>query len=137
MVNFFSGFIEPQSAKRITRLFEVSRDLKKRFPKNEEYRREMSRWRAKNPMFPGSIHDVVDHIDHIAKVAGVESVGLGSDFDGVSMLPVQLPDVSSYPVITQELLNRGYRAEQIHKIMSGNVMRALRGAERAAQRLKE
>lgn len=54
----------------------------------------------------GSIHDVVDHIEHIIKVAGINHVGIGSDFDGVPRLPHQLDDVSTCPLITQELLNR-------------------------------
>ena len=66
---------------------------------------------------------------------GDAHVGIGSDFDGVSMLPAQLPDVASYPVITQGLLDRGYTAAQIHKIMSGNLLRAMKGAERVAREL--
>ena len=104
MVNFYSGFIHPESAPR------------------------RARWEAEHPIARGSVHDVVDHIDHIVKVAGIDHVGLGSDFDGVGTMPRQLDDVSTYPVITQELLNRGYAAEAIYKIMSGNVLRVLRNA---------
>ena len=77
----------------------------------------------------------MDHIDHIVRVAGIDYVGLGSDYDGVSMLPDQLEDVSTYPVITQELLNRGYKEEEIHKIMSGNILRAFGVAERVSKEL--
>ena len=84
------------------------------------------KWEAENPIQRGTVHDVVDHIDHIAKVAGIDHVGIGSDYDGVSLLPEQLEDVSTYPVITQELLNRGYSASDIHKIMSGNITRVLK-----------
>jgi membrane dipeptidase len=72
---------------------------------------------------------LLDHIDHIAKVAGVQYVGIGSDFDGVSVLPKQLEDVSCYPYITQGLLDRGYTEEQIRGILGGNVMRVFRGVE--------
>ena len=82
----------------------------------------------------GSIHDVVDHIEHIVKIAGVDHVGIGSDFDGVPRLPKQLDNVSMYPLITQELLNRGFTEPQIHKILGGNVLRALRQAEAVASR---
>ena len=136
MVNFFSGFIEPESARRMGRMFDVSRQLRKDFPQEVDYQRERRKWRAKNPILPGTVHDVVDHIDHIARVAGIDHVGLGSDYDGVSMLPAQLQDVSTYPVITQELLNRGYSEEAIHKILSGNVVRALAAAEKVAAKLK-
>jgi len=87
-------------------------------------------------MQPGTIYDVLDHIDHIAKVAGVEHVGLGSDFDGVDMLPDQLEDVSTYPRITQGLLDRGYSEPQIRQILGLNVMRVLRKAEQVAAELK-
>jgi membrane dipeptidase len=104
MVNFFSKFVIPTAQ------------------------------RNKNEDAPGTIHDVVDHIHHIATVAGVDHVGIGSDFDGVPRLPAQLEDVSTYPLITQELLNRGYTKPDIHKILGGNVLRALRGAEKVAKR---
>jgi membrane dipeptidase len=63
----------------------------------------------------------------------VESIGLGSDFDGIPIVPRQLEDVSTYPVITQELLNRGYSAAEIHQIMSGNILRVMRKAEDVAR----
>ena len=91
----------------------------------------------KDQKAPGSIHDVVDHIEHIIKVAGIDHVGLGSDFDGVPRLPTQLEDVSTYPLITQELLNRGHSKGDVHKLMGGNVLRALRGAEAVSQRLRK
>lgn len=134
MVNFFSGFIHPESARRSKDMFDVMREFRAQYPAEADYRKAMTRWRTANPLLPGSVHDVVDHIDHIATVAGVEHVGLGSDFDGVSMLPDQLHDVSTYPVITQELLNRGYSRRDIHAILSGNVMRAFRAAEHVASR---
>ncbi|MEC9148093.1 MAG: membrane dipeptidase, partial [Planctomycetota bacterium] len=84
----------------------------------------------------GSIHDLVDHIAHLVKVAGVDHVGIGSDYDGVSKLPTQLEDVSTYPVITQALLDRGFAEKDIHKIMSGNIMRAYREAEKVSERLR-
>jgi membrane dipeptidase len=84
-------------------------------------------------MIRGTVHTLVDHIDHIVKTAGIDHVGLGSDYDGVTMLPEQLDDVSCYPYITQELLNRGYQEEQIHKILSGNMLRVMRAAERVAE----
>ncbi|QDV88848.1 dipeptidase [Planctomycetes bacterium TBK1r] len=80
----------------------------------------------------GSIHDVVDHLEHIIRVAGIDHVGIGSDFDGVPSLPTGLEDVSKYPLITQALLNRGYSEADVHKVLGGNVLRALRGAEAAA-----
>jgi membrane dipeptidase len=133
MVNYYSGFVVPESARRMAKMFDVRRDLRVKYPNDTEYNREVNRWRKQNPIQPGTIHDVIDHIDQIVKVAGVDHVGLGSDFDGVSMLPKQLHDVSTYPYITQALLDRGYTAGQIKKIMGGNLMRAFREAERVAR----
>ena len=72
------------------------------------------------------MHDVVDHIEHIIKVAGVDHVGLGSDYDGIGTVPKQLEDVSCYPYITQELLNRGHKREDIVKVLGTNVLRDAR-----------
>jgi membrane dipeptidase len=137
MVNFFSGFIEPESARRMSTMFDVTRQLRAKFPKEEDYRRESLKWRKANPVLPGTVHDLVDHIDHIVKIAGVNCVGIGSDYDGVSTLPKQLEDVSTYPVITQELLNRGYSKNDIHKIMSGNIMRVIKEAEQVAKQMSK
>ncbi|MCA9175541.1 MAG: membrane dipeptidase [Planctomycetales bacterium] len=137
MVNFFSGFVVPESAERMKTMFDVSRELREKFPKEEDYQRERRRWRARNPIDPGNIHHVVDHIEHIIRVAGIDHVGLGSDFDGVTSLPSQLEDVSTYPLITQELLNRGYQDDEIRKVLSENMLRVLRDVERVAQELQQ
>ena len=137
MVNFFSGFVHPESAQRMAKMFDVGRDLRKKYPDDQEYDEAMARWRAENPIEPGTVHDLVDHIDHLVKVAGVDHVGIGSDYDGVSVLPRQLGDVSTYPVITQALLDRGYEKQAIHKIMSGNMMRVYREAEEVAKQLQK
>jgi membrane dipeptidase len=135
MVNFFSGFIHPESAKRRANMFQVSRDLRKQFPNEADYQKARKRWEAENPIEAGTVQDVVDHIDHIVKIAGIDHVGLGSDFDGIPKTPRQLNDVSMYPVITQEMLNRGYNADQIHQVMSGNILRVLRRSEEVARDL--
>ena len=135
MVNFFSGFVVPGSAEKMRQMFAVSRELRAKFPNEQDYQRERKKWDLANPIDPGSIHDVVDHIDHIVKVAGINHVGIGSDYDGIGTVPKQLEDVSTYPLITQELLNRGYKAEDIDKIMSGNILRVMRRAEEVAREL--
>jgi membrane dipeptidase len=132
MVNFFSGFVVPGSAAKMRDMFARRRELRAKFPKEEDYQREQKRWETANPIERGTLQDVVDHIDHIAKVAGIDCLGLGSDFDGISTWPKQLEDVSTYPLITQELLNRAYQPADIHKIMSGNILRVMRAAEKVA-----
>ncbi|MCH7989523.1 MAG: dipeptidase [Planctomycetes bacterium] len=133
MVNYYSGFVVPESARRMSKMFDVRRELREKYPNDTEFKSELNRWRKRNPIEPGTIHDVIDHIDQIVKVAGVDHVGLGADFDGVSTLPKQLHDVSTYPYITQALLDRGYTAGQIKKIMGGNLLRAFREAEQVAR----
>ena len=133
MVNFFSGFVDPEAAKIMSNMFDVSRELRMKYEDDEKYSAAMTRWRAANPYPPGTIHDVVDHIEHIIKVAGIDHVGIGSDYDGVSKLPLGLEDVSTYPRITQLLLDRGFSKRDIDKIMSANMMRVIRQVERVAR----
>ncbi len=80
-----------------------------------------------------SISFVVDHIDHVVGIAGIDHVGLGSDFDNTSFLPENLKDVGDYPNLSFELLRRGYVEEEIAKILGGNVLRVLADVERAAE----
>jgi membrane dipeptidase len=92
-------------------------------------------WMAKIPRPPLKV--LIDHIDHIAKVAGVDHVGLGSDFDGVSgATPQGMDSAADLPKITQGLLDRGYSADDIHKILGGNTLRVFREVERVAQEMQ-
>jgi membrane dipeptidase len=134
MVNFFSAFIVPVSAERDVKRMAYRRELDKTMIDEGEIEQAMKRWDAEHGRGErGTIHTLVDHIDHIVKVAGVDHVGIGSDYDGVSMLPEQLEDVSTYPYITQALLDRGYSADDIRKINGGNLLRVMRATEAAAQ----
>jgi membrane dipeptidase len=115
------------------RMFAVSRELHARYPKEADYRKAKDAWHEQHPVPHGDVYSLVDHIDHIVKVAGIDCVGLGSDYDGVESLPEQLDDVSRYPYITQALLNRGYRAEDIRKILGSNLLRVMRAVEAAKE----
>jgi membrane dipeptidase len=133
MVNFYSGFITPEGARAGKELFEAYNRLQKKYADDSrEFRAAMAAYRKEHPFPAGSVHHVVDHIEHIIKVAGIDHVGLGSDFDGINKTPQQLDDVSCYPYITQELLNRGYKAEEIRKVLGLNALRVMREAEKAA-----
>jgi membrane dipeptidase len=136
MVNFYPGFVHPEAARISQGMFAAMREARAAHPDEEGYREAERQWRQDNPMPRVTVHDVVDHIDHIVKVAGIDHVGLGSDFDGITQLPEQLEDVSCFPYITQELLSRGYSETDIHKILGGNVLRALRQAEQVARNWK-
>lgn len=83
-----------------------------------------------------TIDDVVANIDHIKQIAGVDAVGLGSDFDGVSCTPVGLDDVSKWPNLTRKLLEKGYSPAEIRKIYSGNLLRVMGAAEQTSARLR-
>jgi membrane dipeptidase len=133
MVNFFPGFIVPEAARASKEMFQQARELRKKYPKEEEFTLALKEWQREHPIPTGSVRTVVDHIEHIAKVAGIDHVGLGSDFDGVPVVPRQLEDVSYYPYITQELLNRGYSREDIHKILGNNLLRVFRQVEQVAK----
>lgn len=138
MVNFYSGFVVPESVKNTRDMFERTRALREKYGDDEDaIRKEAAAFRAKHPVLPGTAHDVVDHIEHIIKVAGIDHVGIGSDYDGIGMLPKQLDDVSTYPVLTQALLDRGYSESDIHKFMSGNILRVIKEAEEVAKKLQE
>jgi membrane dipeptidase len=133
MVNFYSGFITPEGARAGRDLTAVYRRLlKKHDDDSREILDAMAAYRKEHPFPAGSIHHVVDHIEHVIKVAGIDHVGLGSDFDGIDSTPKQLDDVSCYPLITQELLNRGHGKEAILKVLGLNALRVLRDAERVA-----
>ena len=73
---------------------------------------------------------LMDHLDHIVKLIGVNHVGLGSDFDGINSAPQQLDDVTSFPLITEELLKRGYSKKDIRKILGENFIRLLKANEK-------
>jgi membrane dipeptidase len=99
---------------------------------NDRIERE---WAAKIPRPP--LTSLIDHIDHIAKVAGIGHVGLGSDFDGVSgATPEGIDSAADLPKITQALVGRGYSADDIRKILGGNILRAFREAERVSREMQ-
>jgi len=135
MINFFSGFVVPESAKNLKDMFGARREIEKEFGSDTDASKNaMLKWRAAHPSTAGDIAIVIEHIDHVAKTAGIDHVGLGGDFDGVDMLPKGLEDVSKYPSITELLLRKGYSETDIHKIMSGNMMRVLKACEAATSK---
>ncbi|HUO60697.1 MAG TPA: dipeptidase [Candidatus Acidoferrales bacterium] len=107
-------------------------------PKTPENKAElanlMTAYRAAVPRPPLSA--LIDHIDHMAKVAGIDHVGLGSDFDGVECLPEGIDSVADLPKITQELVKRGYNAQDIHKILGGNLLRVFAEVEKTAKEIQ-
>ena len=97
----------------------------------------LDEWQKANPVPRATLAMVADHIDHIRKVAGIDHIGIGGDFDGIESAPVGLEDVSKYPALTAELLRRGYSDEDVKKVLGLNVLRVMREAEAVARRLQK
>jgi membrane dipeptidase len=135
MVNFYSGFIVPESGKKMRA---VLQEMRAKYPDRESRMKALEAWYMSEggKLSRGTYRDVADHIDHIVKVAGIDHVGIGSDFDGITMSPVGLEDVSSYPRLTDELLRRGYSETDVHKVLGANALRAFRQAGEVARRLQ-
>jgi membrane dipeptidase len=94
-------------------------------------------WTKANPAPRATIADVADHIDHIRKIAGIDHVGIGGDFDGITSVVQGLENVSTYPALTAELLRRGYKDDEIRKILGQNILRVMRAAEKASEKLQK
>jgi membrane dipeptidase len=96
----------------------------------------LDEWFQSHPDPPATIGDVADHVDHVRDVAGIDHIGVGSDFDGAEWMPEGLGDVSCYPALFAELARRGHSDEDLMKIAGRNVLRVMRDAERVAGRLR-
>jgi membrane dipeptidase len=130
MVNFNPGFVseavrvyEDSMVKRVRALRAAGVD-------STAVADSLKVWAARAPK--ATLAQVADHIEHIRDVAGVDAVGLGSDFDGITEVPVGLEDVSKFPDLLAELLRRGWSEEDVKKVAGLNALRVLRAAERAA-----
>jgi len=102
----------------------------------EAAKQALVEWEKAHPEPVTTIGQVADHVEHIAKVAGVDHVGIGSDFDGVSALPQGLGGVDRYPALLAELMRRGWSDADIAKLAGGNVLRVMAAAEKIAAGLK-
>jgi len=138
-VNFYSVFVDaatvaPQSAERDKRLKAQQDALNEKYKNDpERLAEESDKLEAANPLPPLPISRLIDHIDHIVKVAGIDHVGIGADFDGANDMPEGAKDVSMLPNITYELLKRGYSEQDIRKILGENFLRVFAEAERVAR----
>jgi membrane dipeptidase len=100
-------------------------------------KRALEAWRREHPAPRATLAQVADHVDHVRKVAGIDAVGLGSDFDGITDTVQGLEGVQDFPALLAELLRRGYSDEDVRKVAGRNLLRALRGAEATARRLQQ
>lgn len=136
MVNFYSGFVVPEAAAVARDMLNAYREARERFcDDSAALENTMRQWEEDHPIPRGTVSDLVDHIDHIVGVAGIDHAGLGSDFDGIINSPEGLEDVSKFPAITEELVRRDYGEADIVKILGGNILRAMEDAEEVGRRL--
>jgi membrane dipeptidase len=132
-VTFVPWFLTPDGARANEESWTETRRLRAEHPNEPELvRAAMDRWDETHPVPASSVSDVADHVDHLRAVAGIDHIGVGSDFDGTSGLPTGLEDVSCYPALFTELADRGYTDEDLTKIAGRNVLRVMRQAERVA-----
>jgi membrane dipeptidase len=132
MVNFFPLFLLPEGAAIEQAYIDQYTKLRAMDLTPEEMGEQMAIWEKLQPDRPRCFAGhLVDHIDHLVQEAGIDHVGLGSDYDGITYGPEQMPDVSGFPYVTQELLNRGYKEEDIKKILGENFVRMLNQAEKS------
>lgn len=143
-INFGCDFLSQKSADAAestrAKIAAAMKDLNGKYKNDPQGLRQaqqaaIRKIRAENPPVPATLEDVVAHIDHVVKIAGVEAVGLGSDFDGVGCVPVGLSDVSMWPNLTRALLERGYSEDDIRKIYGENLLRVMQANEEMAAKL--
>jgi membrane dipeptidase len=137
MVTFVPGFSSTEVA-NYNRLETAQQTLLKSQTPNDDnaVKAGMTTWAETHPAPKATLQQVADHIDHVRKVAGIDHIGLGSDFDGITSVPTGLEDTSKYPALIAELLKRGYSDGDVKKILSGNVLRVMREAEKVSKRLQ-
>jgi membrane dipeptidase len=137
MVTFVPGFLSPKVAAWNQRQVAAFAKLELSGDSPDRIKAARDEWSKANPASRATIADAADHIDHIRKVAGIDHIGLGGDFDGISSVVQGLEDVSTYPALTAELLRRSYKDDEIKKILGLNILRAMREAEKVSAKLQK
>jgi membrane dipeptidase len=137
MVTFVPGFVSPKvNAWNKEQTAEQDR-LKALYPGDAAKVKEgVDAWTNAHTMPQATVSDVADHVDHIRKVAGIDHIGIGSDFDGITQTVQGLSDVSMYPNLTAELLRRGYSDADVKKILGQNLLRVMRQVEAVSKKLQ-
>ena len=138
MVNFYCGFVDSVLARHAGERSARRRELRAQLGADTAgFRSAFRAWLAANPAPPPpGVGVVADHVDYIRDVAGIDHVGYGSDYDGIDCAPRGMEDVGGFPLLTAELLRRGYSVGDAEKVMGLNLLRAMRQAERVAARLQ-
>ena len=138
MVTFVPGFVSGKVNAWNKRQTAEQDRLRLQFPKDENaVKAGVASWAAAHPAPRATLADAADHIDHIRKIAGIDHIGLGGDFDGINSVPQGLEDVSKYPALTAELLRRGYSEDEVKKILGLNILRVMKAAEGVSAKLRK
>jgi membrane dipeptidase len=139
MVTFVPSFISKEFSDHEHQFGESQKAARARLgaADHEGLRKEGEAWRAANPAPAVTLSQVADHIEHMRKVAGIDHVGIGGDFDGITATITGLQDVSTYPALFAELAHRGWSDEEMRKLAGENVLRVLSKAEQVAARLQK
>ncbi|MCU0304796.1 MAG: dipeptidase [Thermoanaerobaculales bacterium] len=137
MVNFGAYFLDPRVTERYAAHEAEEKRLEVLHPGDPQAVKEgLQAWLDANPLWTVPLSLLADHIDHIREVAGVDHVGLGSDYDGIGALPEGMGDVAGYPALLVELMRRGWSREDIAKLAGRNLLRVMRAAEAVAAELQ-
>jgi membrane dipeptidase len=138
MICFLPGYLTERGRVAMAASDAEKERLGKLYPEDSaSFKEAMAAWHRGHPSpEEANLGDVADHIDHVRKVAGIDHVGIGSDFEGFHGAPEGLEDVSCYPALLAELMRRGYSREEIKKVAGLNLLRVMREAEKVSIRLK-
>ena len=138
MVTFVPSFLTEERRQWGAAIDGEEKRLQGLYPEDpERVKRELAAWKGGHPEPKPSVGDIADHVEHVRKVAGIDHVGIGSDFDGITSTPADVTGVDAYPVILAELLRRGWTDAEIKKLAGENLLRAMAGAEAAARRIEQ
>src|SRR3954447_23832163 len=137
MVTFVPAFVSPEAAAWDTEYQRQWDQWKATVSDTSEQRRLADEWKSAHPQPRATLKQVADHIEHVRQVAGVDHVGIGSDFDGIDAVPEGLEDASKFPQLFAELIRRGWSDADLKKLAGGNLLRAFRAAEATAARLRK
>lgn len=135
MVNFYAGFLDKEWKKNSDKIWDDLKpkveELNKKYENDQEkyYKEVFKIWKKNSPPLP-KIDKLIEHIEHIIKISGIDHVGIGSDFEGAGSFLEGLEDISKMPNLTYELLKRGYSKNDIEKMLGGNFLRVLKEIEK-------
>jgi len=138
MINFGSFFVDEKITARYAAHEAEEKRLETLHPGDPKaVKAGLDAWLDANPLWKVPLALLADHVDHVREVAGIDHVGLGSDYDGIGALPEGMDDVTGYPTLLVELMRRGWSREDIAKVVGLNILRVMREAEAVAAELQK